>query len=47
MKIVTCVTCGAPVDQADTVEMPNGLCCDSCYKWLEEMMDEMLERGDE
>lgn len=45
---VTCAMCGTMVDLADTVEMPNGnICDDPCYKWLESMMDEMMERGDE
>lgn len=42
---VSCVTCGGPVDEADTVEMPNGRCCDNCYAWLEQMMEEMEAEG--
>lgn len=33
--------CGGEVDDADAVEMPNGLMClDPCYKWLETMIEE-------
>lgn len=46
---VTCAMCGIPVDEFDTVEMPNGLLClDPCYLWLEAMMDEIEpDDGDE
>lgn len=41
---VTCAMCGGPVDDADTVEMPNGpVCVDPCYTWLEQMMDQAEE----
>lgn len=45
---VTCAMCGIPVDEFDTVEMPNGmLCLDPCYLWLEAMMDEIEPDDDE
>lgn len=44
-QTVTCVTCHGAFDIHDTVEMPNGPCCDGCYKWLESMMEEMMENG--
>lgn len=41
---VTCAMCGRPVDDSETTEMPNGrICDDPCYKWLEQMMDEITE----
>jgi hypothetical protein len=44
---VTCVLCGRPVDDRDTVEMPNGPTCQRpCYEWLERMMDEVEEIED-
>lgn len=47
MNTITCVMCGNQVDDADTVEMPNGLICDDpCYVFLERMMEEMMENGD-
>lgn len=43
-KQVTCSLCGRPVDDQDTVEMPNGpMCTDPCYTWLEDMIDEETE----
>lgn len=45
---VTCAMCGIPVDEFDTVEMPNGqLCLDPCYLWLEAMMDEIEPDDDD
>lgn len=47
-KPVTCTLCAGPVDDADTVPMPNGpMCLDPCYLWLERMMDEDFEEDDE
>lgn len=44
---VTCAMCGRPVDNSETVEMPNGsICDDPCYKWLEQMMDEINDDPD-
>lgn len=42
-KTVTCSLCGGPVDDADTVEMPNGPMCMQCYEWIEGLMDEADE----
>lgn len=43
-RTISCVMCGRQVDDADTVEMPNGpTCLDPCYLWLERMMDEAEE----
>lgn len=43
---VTCCLCLTQVDDADTVEMPNGrMCLDPCYLWVERMIEE--EEGDE
>jgi hypothetical protein len=39
-RTVTCILCGVPVDDGDTVEMPNGPMCDNCYAWLERMVDD-------
>lgn len=40
-KTITCAMCGSPVDDADTVHMPNGqMCIDPCYLWLEKMIEE-------
>ena len=40
-KPITCAMCGGEVDNADAIEMPNGMMClDPCYKWLESMMEE-------
>lgn len=45
---ITCVTCGRPVDNSETIQMPHGLVClDPCYSWLEQMMDEINEDEDE
>lgn len=44
---VTCALCGRPVDDRDTIEMPNGLTCKSCYEWLERMMDEVDDDDDD
>lgn len=47
-KTITCVMCGAPVDDADTVHMPNGqMCVDPCYVWLEKMIDEVDTSDDD
>ena len=38
---ITCAMCGNMVDDADTVDMPNGaMCFDPCYVWLESMMED-------
>lgn len=45
----TCALCGRPVDDSQTIEMPNGIICtDPCYKWLESMMEqgEGFDSGD-
>ena len=43
-RTISCVMCGRQVDDADTVEMPNGpTCMNPCYEWLERMMDEAEE----
>lgn len=43
-KPVTCALCGGEVDDADAVEMPNGMMClDPCYTWLEAMIDEAAD----
>jgi len=43
-KTLSCALCGRQVDDADTVEMPNGkICADPCYEWLERMIDESEE----
>lgn len=48
MSVVTCVLCHGPVEEVDTVDMPNGpVCDDPCYKWLEQMMDEIMETEDD
>lgn len=40
-KPITCALCGTMVDDADTVDMPNGpMCLDPCYLWLESMMED-------
>ena len=45
---VTCAMCGIPVDEFDTVEMPNGpMCLDPCYLWLEAMMDDIEPDDDD
>ena len=46
---VTCAMCGGPVEDSDTVDMPNGpMCLDPCYLWLEAMMDdEEMDDGDD
>lgn len=45
---VTCALCGGPVDDADTVPMPNGpMCLDPCYFWLERMLDDEPVEEDE
>lgn len=46
MRSVTCVLCGGEVDDADTVEMPNGLYCVPCYKWLESLIEEGVENDE-
>lgn len=47
-KTITCVMCGSPVDDADTVHMPNGqMCIDPCYLWLERMIEEAETDPDE
>lgn len=44
VRPVTCVLCGGMVDDAETVEMPNGpMCADPCYKWIEKMIEEAEE----
>lgn len=39
-RTVTCVMHGGPVDDGDTLEMPNGPVCVDCYAWLERMIEE-------
>lgn len=46
-KPVTCTLCGGEVDDADAVEMPNGMMClDPCYKWLEDMMEDAEDEAE-
>lgn len=43
----TCALCGRPVDDSQTIEMPNGIICiDPCYKWLESMMEQADDTDD-
>ncbi len=45
---ITCALCGRPVDDQDTVEMPNGpICMHPCYEWLERMIEESGEIDDD
>lgn len=47
-KPITCAMCGTMVDDADTVDMPNGaMCLDPCYMWLEMMMEDDFEDDDD
>lgn len=36
---LTCVIHHGEVDEADTVELPNGPVCIRCYSWMEDIMD--------
>lgn len=44
---ITCVLCGREVDNSETVILPNGLACDKCYEWLEQMIEETEDDDDE